>query len=128
MTTKQPDNPGNNKSRYEPKRTVENGVWLLDDDEIGRNKDPVFDLKQLRLGENNNRAWVINTEQGAVLVETWKRNADSSSYIEYHIWIDEYRYWQRKKDEYHDDSERQISAEDFAQLVLRKITESKQIK
>lgn len=128
MGTLQRNDPGDNKARHEPKRTVENGVWLLDEDEIGRNKDPVFDLRQLRLGENNNRAWVINTKHGAVLMETWKRSADSPTYIEYQIWIDEYRYWQRKKDEYLDDSERIKSAQDFAQLVLQKTTKFNQIK
>ncbi len=121
MAAKKTQGVGSKDTWYEPTRTVENGVWLLKSDEIGRTKEPVFDLKQLRLDENTNRAWIITTEHGAVLIETWKRSPESSSYIEYQMWIGEYRYWQRKKDEYRDDAARIKSAEDFARLVLYEI-------
>jgi len=121
MAAKKSDRHVKNKLWPEPIHKVENGVWILENDQVGRNTDPIFDLGQLELGKNDNKAWVITTKHGPVLLETWKRSADSPTYIEYQIWIHENRYWHRKEDKYNDDSERFKSVDDFVKLVLDKI-------
>jgi hypothetical protein len=105
---------------YEPKRKQEFGVWVLLEGQIERTMEPVLDMKMFALEQATNRAWIVTTEHGAVLVAAWERE-NGPQYIEYHIWVDNYRYWDRKRDKYQSDAEKINSAHNFARLVVNEI-------